>query len=268
MGKYLLALAALALCSGMVFILAGADLPGADRPWRAGPFTSPFQAVRWNQATPQVKVGDVWYELVAMNDISAEQIVSWCKELDPKDWQKRFEEDLPEVMTRMKHDPGTSATLKVKNLASGEVKSLEHVALTGENRRATWQARNGSPTTRPGAAMWNGYPRLSPFTAVRWREQTPEVQVNNTWYELLAINDVPSDKIVAFSRSLEPSMTEKHFEEDLVELLARMDHKPGTTATLKVKDLTSTQEQTLKDVPMTLENRQALWKARMEKESK
>src|SRR4051812_28855936 len=228
--------------------------------WRAGPFISPFQAVKWDGPTPQVKVGDVWYELVSLNDFSAEQIVSWCVSLDEKDWQKRFEEDLPEVLTRVGHDPGTSVKLTLKKVEGGDEKTIDKVEMTADNRRSTMQAKAGTPTTQSANGIRNGYPRLSPFTAVRWREQTPEVQVNDTWYELLAINDVPANKIVEFSNSLGAEMAQKHFEEDLVEILTRMDHKPATTATLKVKELSSAKEQTLKDVPMTLENRQALWK--------
>ena len=86
--------------------------------------------------------------------------------------------------------------------------------------------------------------------------------MNNTWYDLIAINDVPADQIVSFSASLDADTAQKHFEEDLVELLTRMDHKPGNSATLKLKDLTTGQEEVKKDVPMTSENRWAIWKAR------
>jgi hypothetical protein len=241
-----------------------------DRPddlWRAGPFISPFHAVRWNDATPQVQVNDAWYELISLNDLPADQILAWCRELDDKGWQKRFEEDLPEVLIREGHDPGTSVKLDLKKLDTGEEKVLEKVEMTADNRRATMQAKLGPAATQPANGIQNGYPRLSPFTAVRWREQTPEVQVNGTWYELLAINDVPADKVLEFSVTLGADTAQKHFEEDLIELLSRMDHKPGATATLKLKDLTSGKEQVLKDVPMTFENRQALWKARAEKET-
>src|SRR3954469_4149655 len=209
--------------------LAQPDL--RDRPddlWRAGPFISPFHAVRWNDATPQVQVEGVWYELVSLNDLPADQILAWCTELDATDWQKRFEEDLPEVLSREGHAAGTSVKLALRKADTGEEKVLEKVEMTADNRRATMQAHLGGAATQPANAIHNGYPRLSPFTAVRWREQTPEVQVNSTWYELLAINDVPADKILEFSTSLGAEMAQKHFEEDLVEILTRMDHKPGT----------------------------------------
>jgi hypothetical protein len=114
----------------------------------------------------------------------------------------------------------------------------------------------------PMDRAWQGYPRLSPFEAVRWHDQTTQVRVSGNWYELLAINDVPTSEIVAFSQFKGPDTWQKHFEEDLVELMIRMGHDPGTSATLKVKDLSSGNVQVLKDVPMTEQNRNTLWQAR------
>src|SRR5881392_1290217 len=77
----------------------------SERMWQGYPRLSPFNAVRWNEQTPEVRVNDSWYELVAMNDLTAEQIVSACQSLDRKDWRKRFEEDLVEVLSRSGHEP-------------------------------------------------------------------------------------------------------------------------------------------------------------------
>jgi hypothetical protein len=234
----------------------------AQELWTNGPKLSPFQAIRWQDATPQVQVNNAWYELVSLNDIPTGDIMTFCKQVQPDDFQKRFDEDLPAVLTLMGHDPGTSVTLVVKDLQTGQEQTLEKVEMTKENRRAILLARNGASTTQPANVPWNGYPKLSPFQAIRWNNQSPQVQVNNTWYDLVAINDVPADQIVSFSASLDPDTALKHFEEDLVELLTRMDHKPGNSATLKVKELSTGQEQVIKDVPMTAENRWAIWKAR------
>jgi hypothetical protein len=106
---------------------------------------------------------------------------------------------------------------------------------------------------------WQGYPRLSPFEAIQWQRQTPQVRVGGNWYELLAIDDVPVDQIVAFSRFRGANSWQKHFNEDLVELLIRMGHDPGTSATLKLRDLSSGNVRVLTDVPMTEKNREAIW---------
>jgi len=111
----------------------------------------------------------------------------------------------------------------------------------------------------PGDRNWQGYPRLSPFEAIRWQDQTPQVRVGGNWYELLAIDDLDAHNVVAFSQFRGADTFQKHFDEDLVELLARMGHDPGTSVTLKVKNLSSGTVQTLKDVPMTEQNRDAIW---------
>ncbi|HEX3357704.1 MAG TPA: hypothetical protein VHS31_12105 [Tepidisphaeraceae bacterium] len=87
--------------------------------WRQGPKLSPFSAVRWQETTPQVQVNGTWYELIALNDLPVAQIVNFCQQIDSKDWQKRFQEDLPAVLMLMGTDPGTSVNLALKDLQSG-----------------------------------------------------------------------------------------------------------------------------------------------------
>jgi hypothetical protein len=119
--------------------------------WRAGPHLSPFQAIQWQDSTPQVKVGDVWFGLISLNDVPADQIISWCIALDEKDWQKRFEEDLPEVLIRMGHDPGKSVKLNLQKLDTGEEKVLEKVEMNEANRRAIMEARRRAAATQPAS---------------------------------------------------------------------------------------------------------------------
>lgn len=116
----------------------------------------------------------------------------------------------------------------------------------------------------PGAAQERGkhYPKLAPYSAIRWKNATPEVKVNGTWYELLAINDTPTGEIVKFCKDKEPDIWQKRFEEDLVEMMARMGQQPGEKVTLKLRDPASGTTQVMKDVPNTHANRQAIWQAR------
>ncbi len=108
---------------------------------------------------------------------------------------------------------------------------------------------------------WHGYPRTLPFAAIRWQGETPQVEVEGTWYQLLSVNDVPVEQIIAFSKSMGATTWQKHFDEDLVELLTLMGHTPGVTATLQVEDLNSAKTEILKDVPMTEANRLAIRRA-------
>ena len=155
----------------------------------------------------------------------------------------------------------TTVDLKVRELDRGKVQTLEKVAMTLENRKAILKARldregkADAPLViapeikrvqrahaadvperfrflqtrfapRPPYAR-RTFPKLSPFAAIRWKESTPEVQVKETWYELLAIDDLEATKIVGFCQRIYGDQWQKRFEEDLVEVLVKMGHKLG-----------------------------------------
>ncbi|QDV48007.1 hypothetical protein [Gimesia fumaroli] len=105
------------------------------------------------------------------------------------------------------------------------------------------------------------YPKLSPFAAVRWQEAQPEVKLGEEWFKLIALDGLPTAEIVEFSKQTYGDKWQKRFEEDLVELLTRMGHPPNDKVTLEVQSLNSSEKQIRKDVPMTKENRSAIYKA-------
>jgi serine-type D-Ala-D-Ala carboxypeptidase/endopeptidase len=106
-----------------------------------------------------------------------------------------------------------------------------------------------------------GYARLSPFNAVRWRDDIPEVQVENKWYELVSLNDLDDADISAFSRKRFGDHWKKRFAEDLVELLSRMGHPPKGEVKLVVKSLDSEETQIFDRVAMTGENRSDIYRS-------
>jgi hypothetical protein len=112
----------------------------------------------------------------------------------------------------------------------------------------------------------DAYPKKSPFAAVRWQVTEPEVQVDDEWFKLVSLNDLPASKIVAFSQRTYGDKWQKRFEEDLVELLTRMGHPPQNTVKLVLQRLTSSETRTLEKVPMTRANRQAIWDAAQARE--
>jgi hypothetical protein len=105
------------------------------------------------------------------------------------------------------------------------------------------------------------YPKRSPFAAVRWEGDQPEVEVDGQWFKLVSLNGLHTAEIIAFSWRTYDVLWQKRFEEDLVELLTRMGHPPADTVTLVVQSLTGTEEKILNDVPMTHKNRQDIWDA-------
>ncbi len=113
-----------------------------------------------------------------------------------------------------------------------------------------------------------GYPKVSPFAAVRWEDSQPEVKVGGKWYQLVSIDDVPATEIVGYSQKTYEDLWQKRFEEDLVELMAGMGHEPSESVRLVVVPLTpkDAQEQILEDVPLTEANRHAIKYAALKSE--
>jgi CubicO group peptidase (beta-lactamase class C family) len=99
---------------------------------------SPFAAVRWQQSQPEVKVGDEWFELISLDDVPTTEILAFSKQEHGEKWQKRFEEDLIELLSRMGHPPGDAVKLTVESLSSSETQVLEGVPMTEANRRAIY----------------------------------------------------------------------------------------------------------------------------------
>src|SRR5690606_20539732 len=95
---------------------------------------SPFSAVRWQGSRPEVEVEGEWL-LVSLDGIPADQIVAFSQRTYGDEWQKRFEEDLVELLSRMGHPPGDTVQLEVQSLTTGDTHVLEQVPMTSENRR-------------------------------------------------------------------------------------------------------------------------------------
>ena len=108
------------------------------------------------------------------------------------------------------------------------------------------------------SGLEEGYPKKSPFAAVRWQENKPEVEVGDEWFRLVSVDDVSVVQIVSFSEFVYRDNWRKGFEEELVDLLTRTGHPPGETVTLVVQSLTSGETRILNDVPMTKENLSAI----------
>jgi hypothetical protein len=102
--------------------------------------TSPFAGVRWRGSAPEVELNGKWYQLVSVNGVPADEIVTFLKQTYRKVWRKRFEEDLVMALTAMgKGAPFDKATLEVRQLESGKTVILKGVPWTKENRNQILQ---------------------------------------------------------------------------------------------------------------------------------
>jgi hypothetical protein len=107
------------------------------------PKVAPYDAVRWDGTTPEVRVDEKWYRLLDVDRVSAESIVSFCRGRWPHIWKKRFEEDLYQAMSRMGRPPSERVDLALVDLATGKDVLLPGVPMTSENRRRIWRAAGG-----------------------------------------------------------------------------------------------------------------------------
>ena len=64
-------------------------------------------------------------------------------------WQKRFEEDLVELLSRMGHPPQDKVKLAVQSPTSGETKILENVRMSEANRHAIKSAADNRSNDQP-----------------------------------------------------------------------------------------------------------------------
>src|SRR5688572_24687435 len=112
------------------------------------------------------------------------------------------------------------------------------------------------------AALLSGaqeeYPKLAPYSGVKWNGDEPVVEVAGTWYALDSIAGTPAKDIVEFCKTMWPDRWKKRFGEDLVEAMTRMDKAPPDRVDLKVRDLETGAEKVLPGVAMTSENREAV----------
>lgn len=105
------------------------------------PKTAPFDALRWDDVQPEVRIGGEWYTLVSLDQIPAEDIVAHCQATYGDRWRMRFGEDLVEVLAGMGHEPKSTVRLVVTPLGSDVPQSLEAAAMTEANRTAVRDAR-------------------------------------------------------------------------------------------------------------------------------
>ena len=108
------------------------------------------------------------------------------------------------------------------------------------------------------AAVGQRYQKLSPFDGVMWKDNRPQVRVDETWYDLVSIEGHSVDEILAFCRKTYKKRAGERFVEDLVEVLATMGTKVGSTVQLRLVDLESKKLVTIDKAEMSREKRNAI----------
>lgn len=137
-----------------LLLLALLALLAPVRPLRASddyPKRSPFTAVRSNGDDYEVELDGAWYRLVSIDGIDAARIRAFCDERYGARSEKRFAEDLVQVLSEMEHPPGERVDLELESLERDERDervTRRGVAMTEANRRSVWSARNEARVLR------------------------------------------------------------------------------------------------------------------------
>ena len=123
------------LAMSMIMKAKGLEAP-ANSDEDSYPKQSPFAGVRWQNSRPEVFVAQDWYQLVSLNDLPVDRILGFSKKTFGKKWQKRFEEDLVELLSKMGHPPKNKVKLVLKTLDTNEAKTWNSIPMTTANRDA------------------------------------------------------------------------------------------------------------------------------------
>ena len=124
------------------------------------PKLAPYENLRWVDDLPRIEWQNDWLILDAIDGTSVSEILTFCRRTYGDLWQKRFVEDLVEVLTRMGHPPEARVDLTVRETPDSPPRKLSSVAMTREKRqtlRRAWRpagvvsrGRTEREASRPG----------------------------------------------------------------------------------------------------------------------
>jgi hypothetical protein len=121
--------------------------------------------VKWENETPVVQVDGEWFTLKQIDGSTTEKIIAYCKKQYGDKWQKRFSEDLVEVLKGMGHSPQPTAML---TLMKGSTIVQKQASMTSENRQAVWKYNSGNTASATSTAK----PAATSGTATQPKKET------------------------------------------------------------------------------------------------
>ncbi|MEM1071014.1 MAG: protein kinase [Planctomycetota bacterium] len=252
------------LIIGVFFICATLLLVQQHQPRMVSPFTG----VEYGETdTVKVEYEGKWYELVSLEGKKTDEIFEHCQKTYKSLWQKRFAEDLPEVMASMGTTVDATVKLELRDPATQEILTVDKAVMTRANRQRIYSKRNKRILELLAQAEKRSHATLSPFTEVLHPDKDiVHVEYKNDWYQLIAIENKPTVEILDFCREEFFDNWQKRFDEDLVEVFAKMDSPLGKTVRLKLRHLESGKETDVAAAEMTSSNRQSVYKRRRQRE--
>lgn len=129
-------------------------LDGGARPGQRWTRLSPFTKVQCLDGdNVQVQFDGKDYELLSIDDLPTAKILQASRKQFGERWEKRFVEDIVEVLTGMGHPPGDNVKLALRDPQTAETHTVARAPLTHDNRRTVYQRHNSirwRQPTRPG----------------------------------------------------------------------------------------------------------------------
>jgi hypothetical protein len=103
---------------------------------------SPFTKVRFEGENALVTYAGSEYQLAAINEVSAAEIMEYARNKYKDQWQKRFAEDLLTVLNNMGHPIMSehSISLTLVDPQTGQSKDIDNAEMTAANRSAIHRA--------------------------------------------------------------------------------------------------------------------------------
>jgi hypothetical protein len=196
-------------------------------------------------------------ELLAIDGVPVADIVAFSREeyrshRRSDEWRRRIGDDVVSLLLGMGHAVGPQARLQVKR--SGRAPEIIVAAVTAENRARASSGDKGTASAPRPSSLVDDWARIAPFTDARFDGETVYVEVDDRWYRLLAMNGVPTERLVAVAKPFRRDW-QKIVAEDTVELLtAATGRTPGPTVDLDLEPFGSHRRVKLEKVPMTEEN--------------
>ena len=112
----------------------------------------------------------------------------------------------------------------------------------------------------------NDAAKVSPFTEVQFEAQKIIVTYEGQNYEWLELDGIKVEDIVAAAQKRFLGRWQKRVSEDLVDVLWGMDHQPGETVSLLLRDLATNDQRVIEQASMTTDNRFAVYQNRINDE--
>jgi hypothetical protein len=107
---------------------------------------APYEGIVWPESTPgqpQVLLGSDWFQLTSVDGMGVAEIIAHARAAYGSIWQKRFDEDLVEVLGGMGSPPGEIVLLGLRDLETGE--ALMRIAtMSSDSRDALHRAKYSS----------------------------------------------------------------------------------------------------------------------------